>query len=54
MAIVRNTPIKADVVRKAKKLSSTERIEANRDKPRADPLPEPSMLRVYRVKTAKP
>jgi len=32
MAIVRNTPIKADVVRKAKKLSSTERIEANRDK----------------------
>lgn len=31
-----------------------ETLEANRDKPRAGPLPEPSMLRVYRVKTANP
>jgi hypothetical protein len=31
-----------------------ETLEANRDKPRAAPLPEPSMLRVYRVKTENP
>ena len=31
-----------------------ETLEANRDKPRTGPLPEPSMLRVYRVMTAEP